>query len=465
MEITRLSAWQLADLVRKKVISPKEVLDQTFEAIGAVNPKINAFVSLRQDAAYKEAEVLEKRIIKGEARGLLLGVPVGVKDLEDVEGMVTSFGCPIFKDNIARRDSIQVARLKAQGAIVVGKTNTPEFGFTGFTKNRLFGTTRNPWALDRTPGGSSGGSAAAVASFMVPLCTGSDAGGSIRIPASYCGCVGIKPTFGTIPMDQGMGFGGRIWTLGPLAREVRDAALYLKATMGLDPKDPESMPSEKPPFKEKRPEFSKLRIAYSMDLGSLVVEEQVLACVEKALKVFQKMGHEVFPCKVNFVDTKEVWWKEMATDLAFQLRDVLSNHKDQLNRAMVASIEALRDLKYENTISLREVRNTFYYQVQSVLERADVIITPTMPTVAFGAEGPPPSRIEGKEVELLDVVGFTYPFNLSGHPCISIRAGLTKQGLPVGLQIVGPKFREWLIVSLAYQFERETGCHQNYPIV
>ncbi|MBW2002634.1 MAG: amidase, partial [Deltaproteobacteria bacterium] len=190
------SARELVNLIRLKKLSPVELMEQTLQKIEAINPVLNAFVSVRAEQAMDEAKTSAERLASNEVIGPLIGIPIGVKDLEDVKGMVTSFGSVPYKNNIAQRDSIQVARLKAAGAIVVGKTNTPEFGFTGFTKNMLYGVTRNPWNTERTPGGSSGGSAAAVAGGMVPMATGSDAGGSIRIPASYSGCFGLKTSFG-----------------------------------------------------------------------------------------------------------------------------------------------------------------------------------------------------------------------------------------------------------------------------
>jgi len=190
------SALELVKLIRSKDLSPVELMEETLRRIEAVNPALNVFVAMRAEQAMEEAKGLGERMASGIDPGPLAGIPVGVKDLEDVEGMVTSFGSIPYKDNVARHDSVQVARLRSAGAIIVGKTNTPEFGFTGFTKNRLYGVTRNPWDRERTPGGSSGGAAAAIAAGMTPLVTGSDAGGSIRIPASYSGCFGLKPTYG-----------------------------------------------------------------------------------------------------------------------------------------------------------------------------------------------------------------------------------------------------------------------------
>jgi aspartyl-tRNA(Asn)/glutamyl-tRNA(Gln) amidotransferase subunit A len=194
------TANELVRLIRSKHLSPVELMEETLKRIESTNQALNAFVAIRAEEAMDEAKLMAERIASGDDPGPLAGIPIGIKDLEDVKGLVTSFGSIPYKDNLALQDSVHVARLKAAGAIVVGKTNTPEFGFTGFTKNRLYGVTRNPWNKDRTPGGSSGGSAAAVASGMVPLASGSDAGGSIRIPACYSGCFGLKPSSGRIPL-------------------------------------------------------------------------------------------------------------------------------------------------------------------------------------------------------------------------------------------------------------------------
>ena len=228
----------------------------TLDRIDRVNPGLNAFVSLRPEAAMAEARALTEKVAAGKPVGPLAGVPLGVKDLEDTAGMVTSYGSLPFKDNLVQADSIQVARLKAAGAIVVGKTNTPEFGFTGFTKNRLHGTTRNPWNPERTPGGSSGGSAAAVAGGMVPLCTGSDAGGSIRIPASYSGCFGLKPSFGRIPVGPSpfLSYSAMI-VMGPLTRTVIDAALYMDCVAGYHPADPIPCPNRQRPIRRASTSF------------------------------------------------------------------------------------------------------------------------------------------------------------------------------------------------------------------
>ncbi len=259
------SAWDLANLIAKKQLSPVELMEATLERLTSVNGKLNAFIALQPEKAMAEARAITESMARGNSHGPLAGIPVGVKDLENVAGMVTSFGSIPFKDNMQSMDSIQVARLRVAGAIVLGKTNVPEFGFTGFTKNRLHGITRNPWNLERTPGGSSGGSAAAVAGGIVPLCTGSDAGGSIRIPASYSGCFRLKPSFGRIPHGPQPFLSYSAMTVpGPLTRTVTDAAFYLDCTAGYHPADPYSLPRPEKSYVKHIDELpEKLTIAFS----------------------------------------------------------------------------------------------------------------------------------------------------------------------------------------------------------
>ena len=266
-------AHELAAMIRKRELKPSELMDVTIRRIEQTNPKINAFVALRADAAMKEARALDERIARGEQVGTLAGLPLGVKDLEDTVGLVNSHGSKPFKDNMSTTDSIQVARLKAAGAIVIGKTNAPEFGYTAFTKNLLFGPTRNPWNLERTPGGSSGGTSAAIAGGVVPISTGSDGGGSVRIPACYTGCYGLKPNYGRIPNDPTLGM--QQWNdtsvHGPITRTVRDAAIFMDAVVGYHPADPDSLPHPGISYAailEGLPK--KLRIAFHPDFGHLV---------------------------------------------------------------------------------------------------------------------------------------------------------------------------------------------------
>lgn len=459
------SAVHLAKLIRSKELSPVELMEETLKRIDEVNPQLNAFVTLRAEEALEEAKAMTERISSGEDPGPLAGIPIGVKDLEDVKGMVTSFGSIPYRDNLAGQDSIQVARLKASGAIVVGKTNTPEFGFTGFTKNRLYGVTRNPWNRERTPGGSSGGSAAAIAAGMVPLATGSDAGGSIRIPASYSGCFGIKPSYGRVPLGPVPLLNlKRMFTLGPLSRSVPDAALYMDCVAGYHPADPDSLPS--PPFSYlecldniPRP----LKMAFSPNLGYARVQGDVMDLVEKAVTDFDQMGHRVEIWEGKLPDVGDAWDKLVNSEIYAQIHEDLDKARPELGRTLVKSLDRAKKFTLMDEIESNKVRTELNDVLWGLFNDFDLLLTPTMPTEAFGAKGPPPAEIEGHPIPLLGAVAFTYPFNLSGHPAATVRAGLTRSGLPAGLQIVGPRHREDLVLQAAYAYEQASPWKDDWP--
>jgi aspartyl-tRNA(Asn)/glutamyl-tRNA(Gln) amidotransferase subunit A len=448
-------ARELVSLIKSGVMTPREVMEKTLARIEALNPAINAFVSIDPESAMAEAVRLTEEIASGGECGPLAGIPIGVKDLEDAKGFVTSFGSTPFKENVTVADSTQVARLKAAGAIVIGKTNTPEFGFTGFTKNRLFGTTRNPWNREYTPGGSSGGSAAAVTAGMVPITTGSDAGGSIRIPASYSGCFGIKPSLGRIPMgpfSQLLMY--HMWCLGPLTWDVGDAARYLDCVSGYHPCDPHSLPHPGQSYEKclDGPP-SGLRIGFSPTLGYARVQRDVLERIEEAVKSFEEMGHTVEPWDGKLPDSSETWANLMNCDLLGQLRHALRTYRDEMGKTLVKSLDHAKSFTMADQIEAQRMRSTLNRKLWRFFETYDLLVTPTMPTEAFGAKGPPPPEIDGEPIPLLGAVAFTYPFNLTGHPAASVPAGFTENGLPVGLQIIGPHLRDDLVLQAAHAFE------------
>jgi aspartyl-tRNA(Asn)/glutamyl-tRNA(Gln) amidotransferase subunit A len=461
------SATELIKLIRSKRISPVEVMEGTLKRIQEVNPLLNAFVTLRAEEAMKEARDLAEQIAAGKETGPLAGVPLGVKDMEDVQGLVTSFGSVPYKNNIAKRDSIQVARLKASGAIVVGKTNTPEFGFTGFTRNLLYGVTRNPWSLERTPGGSSGGSAAAVASGMVPLATGSDAGGSIRIPASYSGCFGLKGSSGRIPLGPTPFLQMyQMIALGPITRTVKDAALYLDCAAGYHPCDPASLPSPCGSYVECLERIpSGLRIAFSPNLGYARVQKEVMARVEEGVRSFKEMGHEVELWERPLPDVGETWARLTNCELYGTLHRSLDRHRQDMGRTMVQALDLARCSSLQDHIEAQKMRTELNRILWELFEKFDILLTPTMPTEAFAAKGPPPTEIEGQPIPLLGATPFTYPFNLSGHPAASVRAGITDKGLPVGLQIIGRHHREDMVLQVAYAYEQMNPWNDRWPEV
>jgi aspartyl-tRNA(Asn)/glutamyl-tRNA(Gln) amidotransferase subunit A len=452
------SAHALAAAVRRGELSPLALMQATLERVSRLNPVLNAFVALRAEAALAEARALGERIGRGEDPGPLAGIPFGVKDLEDLAGLPTTHGSVPFRNHVAKADSTQVRRLRRAGAIPIGKTNTPEFGYTAFTKNRLFGVTRNPWNVARTPGGSSGGSAAAVASGLVPLATASDGGGSIRIPASYVGAFGLKPTFGRVPRGP---FLFRDWIdtacYGPLTRCVTDAALFLDAVAGRDPHDPDSLPHPGHSYVERLDALPRgLRVAYSATLGYARVAPDVRREVESAVEtVGDALGRPIEPLPDRFTDAGFSWAALNAFQLHAELAPIIETHRDDWGRGFISGVDLGGRITAAEIGSYQRERLQLIEEMASLFARYDLLLTPTLPTTAFPAGGPLPDRVEGEKLTSpIHAVAFTYPFNLTGHPAATVRAGFSDEGLPVGLQLVAERGREDLLLQVARAYER-----------
>jgi aspartyl-tRNA(Asn)/glutamyl-tRNA(Gln) amidotransferase subunit A len=463
-------AWELAHAIRHGELSPVALVQACLSRIDALNPSLNAFVALRRDEALEEAATLQKRIVAGKKLGPLAGLPVGVKDLEDVAGLPTTYGSRPFRDYRPAKDSVQVARLKGAGAIILGKTNTPEFGYTGLTKNLLFGVTRNPWNPERTPGGSSGGSSAAIASGMVPLVTASDGGGSIRIPACYVGAYGLKPTFGRVPTgpliaDRPMLPWIDTVCFGPLTRTVRDAALFLDVVAGPDPSDPDSLPSPGLSYLETLESLpAKLPIAVSPTLGYARVQHDVWREVEAAIGVFRQLGHDVTVIDDVFPDLGVEWALVAAAENYAALADRVEQHRDEWGRAFYEGLQRGKEIGPAFIGRAQRKRAELHAVLARVFSRYALLLTPTLPTEAFAAAGPFPDAIDGQPItSALGAVAFTYPFNFSGHPAASVRAGFTDAGLPAGLQIVGPRFRDDLVLQASYAYEQARPWNDRWP--
>lgn len=461
-ELNFASAEALAGLIRERKLSPTELMSHTLSRIADLNPEINAFVALDEERSRAEAEAQTERIASGEELGRLAGLPMGVKDLEDAEGFVTTHGSRAFRDEWATRDAIHVGRLRAAGAIVIGKTNTPEFGHTGFTDNELFGVTRNPWNRERTPGGSSGGTGAAIASGMVALATASDGAGSIRIPASFTGAYGLKPSFGRVPIGP-TEFQGWMDTSvhGPLTRTVRDAALYLDQVAGHHPADPKSLPSPHDGYLRLLDEpLPRLRIAFSRTLGATSVQSDVLREVEQAAAVFRDLGHEVIERDPVMPSMGGLWVQMSRFQGLAALWDVYLTRREELSERFVEGLDAALGLGPEEFGDYGRARAELTNWLWRLFEEYDLLITPTMPLEAFAAEGPIPEQIEGEQC---DMIAFTAPFNFGGQPAATVRAGFTDSGLPVGLQIVGPPHRDDLVLQASHAYERERPWSELWP--
>ena len=459
-------ASELAAMIRRREIKAAELMSATLARLEEVNPKVNAFVAVRADEAMKEAKALDEKIARREEVGPLAGLPFGVKDLEDAAGLPTTFGSKPFRNNVPEHDSVQVARLKAAGAIVLGKTNAPEFGYTAFTKNLLFGPSRNPWNLERTPGGSSGGTSAAIASGLVPIATGSDGGGSIRIPACYVGCFGIKCSNGRIPEDPTLKMIS--WNdtavVGPLTRTVRDAAMYLDAVVGYHPADPNSLPHPGISYAAMLDRLpKKLRIAFHPDFGA-IVQRDVAREVAKAVEVFKDLGHEITAIDERVPDVGRDWQRLGATQGYAMLHDMIEANRADWGRAYLSGLESAQHITWRHYGIAYRHRYELNEWCRRIFERFDLLLTPTLPTEAFAAKGPMPSEINGKPLrDPMDAVAFTFPFNVSGHPAASVRAGLTDAGLPAGLQIVAERYREDLVLQASYAYEQARPWNDQWP--
>jgi aspartyl-tRNA(Asn)/glutamyl-tRNA(Gln) amidotransferase subunit A len=457
---------ELTETLRTRKASPVELMEAVLARIDETQADLNAVVAMYdREQLRAEARAAEQRIGRGEARPLE-GIPLGVKDLEDAKGLVTSQGSLPFRHNVAQRDSTQVERLRAAGAIVVGKTNAPEFGYTAITKNLVYGVTRSPWNLERSPGGSSGGSAAAMAACVLPLVTSSDGGGSIRIPASFTGCFGLKTSFGRVPTGPNLEWRYDDTSVyGPTTKTVEDAALFLDQVAGPSPYDPNSLPHPGLSYLEavRKPLSNKLRIAYSPDLGYAVVQSDVAAAVEEHARVFEKLGHAVKPITGGPPLMGREWGVLGTFELAARLHELLPEHEQEFGRTFVSGVKMAWQVNPEIWGKGAKLRMQLNNWAAELFDQFDLLITPTVPYDPPPARGPFPEETEGRPQVIAGVASFTIPFNLSWHPAATVRVGLSRMGLPMGMQIVGPRHRDDLVLQAARVFERERPWHPHWP--
>ncbi len=465
-ELLELTLLELTRRLRNQEASPVELMETTLSRIDETHDALNAVVSRRDsDALLDEARRAEEKIGRGDG-GPLEGVPLGVKDLEDVAGMVTSYGSVPYKDNMATRDSTQVARLRKAGAIVVAKTNTPEFGFTAITKNLLFSDSRSPWDLRRSPGGSSGGSAALLAGGVLPLVTSSDGGGSIRIPASFVGAFGLKPSFGRVPRGPFSTWdSGQTSVYGPLTKTVEDAAFFLDQVAGLSADDPASLPDTGSSYLEevRRPLDRKLRIAYSRDLGFAVVQSDIERAVEKAVGVLADLGHEVTEIDDRVPDLGETWRSLGDFLLAGKLAPHFPEHEENITRALMSGLRTATEMTPERFITGQTERAALVDWCNRLFRDYDVLVTPTVSIDPPLSRGPFPTETEGRPQIPVVAGALTIPFNLSWNPAASLRVGLSEAGLPIGMQIVGRRHRDDTVLKLARAYETQHPWHPDWP--
>lgn len=471
-EICKMSGTEQARIIREKEASPVEVVDAIFKRIEDLNPKLNAFCTLDEEGARKAAKLAEEKIMSGEKVGVLHGVPVAVKDLISTKGMRTTFGSKLYENFIPDEDDICVERLREAGAIIIGKTNVPEFGYQGVTHSDLLGVTRSPWNTELTPGGSSGGSGVAAATGMTALTIGNDGGGSIRIPSSLSGLYGMKGSFGRVPLYPGCRDprypGASGWESlecnGPMTRTVEDSALMLSVMAGPSHMDRHSLPDEGLDYLNiiKDQDIRGLRIAWSPDLGYATVDPQVRKITEDAVKVFSQLGCHVEEVHPGFKVTPEEFWTLVArdTDLA-GLRKTAKENDGLLGSTMMSFIQ--NDYTAEELTNAHMLRQEVNMKMSKFMENYDLLLTPTLavPPFEVGINGP--TEIDGRSVHESHWLSFVFPFNMTGQPAASIPAGWTESGLPIGLQIVGRHLDDRTVLRASAAFETAKPWANRWP--
>jgi aspartyl-tRNA(Asn)/glutamyl-tRNA(Gln) amidotransferase subunit A len=449
-----MSMVELAAAIRERKISPVELTKTTLERIEKLNPRLSAFVTVPAEQALCSAGKTEGAVMRGDKLGPLHGVPFHVKDNLYVAGSRTTFGSKLFETNVTTEDCPAVKRLREAGMTMIGRTNTPEFGWKGVTDNRVFGITRNPWNTDLTPGGSSGGAAAAVAAGLGPIGLGTDGGGSLRIPASFCGVFGFKASFGRVPNWPGSG-GAMLRHIGAITWTVADMAAALDVMSGPDPRDLFSLPAAGVSFAaELEKGIRGKRIAYSPNLGYARVEPEVAAICQQAGKRFAEAGAHVELVELDWRDPYEPWSVFFFGTAAAAVEKKLPEQGDLLDPGLRKVVEQGLKLRGVDFANAQAARHDFWEQVRKIYERFDLVLSPTLAVPPFAVGQDDADPLDGERLGPLQWTRFTYPFNLTGQPAASVPAGFTKAGLPVGLQIIGDRYADVLVLQAARAWEQ-----------
>ena len=436
-DLCYLSALQLRELYQKREVSPVEVTEAILRRMDQLNPKLNAFITTTPELALKGARAAEKAYQTDESPPALAGIPTSIKDLVAMTGFPTTRGSWRYRDSVSDFDAPIMDRFHEAGAVIIGKTNLPEFGWKGDSTNRIIGSTHNPWQHGRTAGGSSGGGTAALAAGLGPLAQGSDGAGSIRIPTSFCGVYGLKPSWGLIPQYPASAV--ELFShLGPMTRTVADAALMLNVMAGADPRDRLSIPAETDYLTALEEDIAGLRVAWSPDLGYALIDPEVREIVTKAAERFGELGCHVEEAHPSLEDPWEsivhVIWASAFAGLHLHDLDAV---RDQIDPGLVRVIEQGLQLSGAEVAIAYAQRNDYYHTWRQFMERYDLVLTPTLPVTAFPAGDDHPGQIDGQPTTYLSWTAFTYPFNITGQPAASVPCGFDHNGLPIGLQIVG----------------------------
>lgn len=449
-EIDTWTAHEIAARIAARDVSAREITEATLRRIDETEPEVNAFIHVAHEVALAEADRIDHALRQGTPLGPLAGVPVSVKDLVHVAGMPTTFGSRAFAGKIADEDAVPVARLRDAGAIVVGKTTTSEFGHKAITDGQLFGQTLNPWNRAYTSGGSSGGAAASLASRQVPLAIGSDGGGSVRIPASVCGVYGLKATLGVVPHIHAPDLFANSSFIGPMARNVDDLRLMHEVMLGPDKRDPwsKSFVLREPPK-----DLATLRIGYALKVGNPAVEPAVATAFTNALRGLDRLGVSLRDVDLDLYRLEPRFRALLQTGFAARLRARVEEEPHLFDRSFVQTVDlALAHSGIDVQMALH-ARTALYHDIEALFEDIDILVTPTLAAPSV------PARTDTYADITIAGVGcgpiragwypYTWPFNLTGHPAMSIPCGVTAETLPIGLQLVGPWHAESALISVS----------------
>ena len=458
-----ISASELAPAIARKKVSPVEVVDAVLARIDTLK-QLNAYVTLDAERARQAAKAAERAVMRRGARlGPLHGVPFSVKDLIITKGVRTTFGTPLYRDNVPTEDAPSVERLKAAGAIMLGKTNTPTLGWVGVTDNLLFGVTRNPWSLGHTPGGSSGGAGAAVAAGLAPLAIGTDGGGSIRKPAAWCGIFGLKASWGRIPVYPH----GAAWSLshaGPMTRTVKDAALMMNVCAGPDERDQYSLPPADVDYvKALKGSLKGLRLAWSETLGiAPAVDPEVRDATAKAARAFRELGCRVESIEPTWPSPYDCWRTIFLGGIAARLAPYL-DRRDQIDPGLLPIVEEATTYPPTKYVQAWFDRLAWWRHARAFFERYDLLLTPTVACAPLRIGELYPAEIGGVAVGREAASVFTFIFNMTGQPAATVPCGFTKAGLPIGLQIIGRRFDDVTVLRASAAFEAARPWAQRRP--
>lgn len=465
-EICFMTATELATHIRAGRLSAREVMAVHLAQIERVNPQVNAIVTLHAEQALERARQADEAQTRGVSLGPLHGLPVVHKDLFLTRGMRTTFGSLVYKDFVPQESSLVVERQQQAGAISIGKTNTPEFGAGSQTYNAVFGATRNPYDPTKTCGGSSGGAAVALACGMAPLADGSDMGGSLRNPASFCSIIGLRPSIGLVPRGPGENSWGTLSVAGPMGRTVEDVALLLSVLAGPDTRDPlssggEASASFRRPLER---DFNGIHVAWSTDLGGLPIDPRVTAVLESQRQVFIELGCTVDEATPDFSGANECFHVLRGLEFASAYGSMLDQHRSLLKQTVIWNTEMGRTLTGAQVASAQAVRSRLFQEMHDFMRRYDFLIAPVSQVPPFPVEQEYVTRINDVEMATyIDWMQSCYYVTLTGHPAISVPCGFTPEGLPVGVQIVGRYRDEFGVLQLAHAFEQATRAHLQHP--